>query len=423
MKRLKILNKGFGILIFTSVLFFNIHAQTAPAQNTQGAEDNTFSINVKNTDIADIAVMLKKRLNKNIIIHSGVDKKISINLEGVSPRRALELICRTHELNWVEEEDTVIIFSREAFMLNNTISDSAIERIDINYRSAKSIFEKITLSEKGEGEQKTSGAGINILGGKAHYDESSSIIILIDSPENIKKLKEIITQFDIPPKSVLIEAKIVTIELKDEQKLGINWSKLGMEQVKANFTANAGGVQITGDTSIKLGKFTLPFELVLDSIAQNNDVKLLSSPRISVIHGEEANIVVGKNISYKSAIVNENGTTVSDIKFVETGIKLKVKPFIFGKGIRLEIHPEVSSPIQNQASEAPDVNTSEATSIIYVEDGETIILGGLIEEEKSSIKAGVAFLQRVPIIGLPFRTTIRRNNKSEMVVFIKVKIL
>lgn len=423
MKRLKILNKGFGILIFTSVLFFNIHAQTAPAQNTQGAEDNTFSINVKNTDIADIAVMLKKRLNKNIIIHSGVDKKISINLEGVSPRRALELICRTHELNWVEEEDTVIIFSREAFMLNNTISDSAIERIDINYRSAKSIFEKITLSEKGEGEQKTSGAGINILGGKAHYDESSSIIILIDSPENIKKLKEIITQFDIPPKSVLIEAKIVTIELKDEQKLGINWSKLGMEQVKANFTANAGGVQITGDTSIKLGKFTLPFELVLDSIAQNNDVKLLSSPRISVIHGEEANIVVGKNISYKSAIVNENGTTVSDIKFVETGIKLKVKPFIFGKGIRLEIHPEVSSPIQNQASEAPDINTSEATSIIYVEDGETIILGGLIEEEKSSIKAGVAFLQRVPIIGLPFRTTIRRNNKSEMVVFIKVKIL
>ena len=423
MKRLKILNKEFYVLIFTSALFFNIYAQTAPAQNNERAEDNTFSINVKNTDIADIAVMLKKRLNKNIIIHSGVDKKISINLEGVSPRRALELICRTHELNWIEEEDTVIIFSREAFMLNNTISDSAIERIDINYRSAKSIFEKITLSEKGEGEQKTSGAGINILGGKAHYDESSSIIILIDSPENIKKLKEIITQFDIPPKSVLIEAKIVTIELKDEQKLGINWSKLGMEQVKANFTANAGGVQITGDTSIKLGKFTLPFELVLDSIAQNNDVKLLSSPRISVIHGEEANIVVGKNISYKSAIVNENGTTVSDIKFVETGIKLKVKPFIFGKGIRLEIHPEVSSPIQNQASEAPDINTSEATSIIYVEDGETIILGGLIEEEKSSIKAGVAFLQRVPIIGLPFRTTIRRNNKSEMVVFIKVKIL
>lgn len=418
------------------------------AEDTNSSSQISFSF--KNAEPQAVFEALAKKLGKNVLIHSEVSvKQMTFGLEKVEPLEALDLICRAYKLTYTTENQTIIIYSRESLLSEGFSRGFDVETVFVKNRSVKDVFGQIAISSSGDpksgggarltdskgsgsgGVALGSGSAISPTGGLISFDEKDNSITISDSKTNIQVIKTLIDRLDRRLKSVLIEAKIVSVELKDEQRFGINWSMLGTMQKHSanfNFPANSGGTTLRYVTDpatspLKIFDLSVQFDVAIDAIAKKNQVKILSNPRIFVMSGEESRIVVGKTIPYQVTTYTDKGLPVQDSKFIQTGIKLIVTPMVFGEMVKLKIHPESSKPTQDTPGSAPVVDTSEADSTIYVRDGESVVLGGLIEQDKSQLKSGTPFISKIPIIGFFFSSTERRNNRSEIVVFINVKII
>ena len=425
----KLNNALFSIIVFLSLGY---------AQGTNG-----ISLDFKNSDIHEVMKTLSEKIGRNIIIQNDVDVKINVKLDKIEPMRAFTLICQTHKLNWIEEKDVLIVFSRSGYAAEGVHESHTNAYIVIKNRSAREVFDKITVKDQkaaAAGEKDDSGIGISPYGDKLFFDLKDNSLTVIGPAENIKRLQETITVFDTPIRQVLIEAKIVKINLSDTQSFGIDWSKLGHSKLSTKFPGvGESGLSINPlNGNIPLDKINalgglanilklpdaLSFEGVIKMVAQDNKIDIMSNPRITAINGEEAKIIVGRNVPYKTvSYAKESGASIEDVKFIEAGIKLIVTPSIYGETVKLKVHPEVSTAIVDEKSIAPTLDTSEADSVIYLKSGQAVVLGGLIEEEDSLIKSQIPVLGNIPILGWLFRSTEKRKIKKEMVVFIKVEIM
>lgn len=412
-----------------------------------GAEDtnskeNTISCNFKNTDVRDVMDIFSKKLKKNIVVHADVKAQITASLEKVDTVEALSIICRTHKLCFIVDGGTIIVLSRELMASEGQSKGYETEIITIMKRSSKDIFASINvLSSGGEGGRAAEGAkasgasassslnwgsGVSYTGGKISYDERDNTVTINDTRANIDTLKEFITKLDRRTKGVIIEAKIVSIALKDEQKFGLDWSLLGQNrEYKVPFGAASGGAttKLVSDPFPILG-LNFTFSMLLDAVGQNNVVNLHTTPRTTVWSGEETKINVGDTVFYKATTYGpQNSTPIQDFKLLETGIKLIVTPFVYGNSVKLKIHPEVSKPTFNNPGDPPTINTSSAETTLMVDDGQTIVMGGLVQEDNSKLSSGIPFLNKIPIVGILFGSSEYHKNKTELVILINVKII
>jgi type IV pilus assembly protein PilQ len=423
-----------------------------------GDSNSQMSLSFKDADARTVFETISKKIGRNIILHMDANPKINVSLEKVEPMEALELICKTHKLCFVlEKENTIIVYTREAFLSEGTPRGVESETVVIKNRSARDVFAQIAISGSSESPKASGGSGsstpskvggsttsfagtgsismgtgtgITPTGGAISFDEKDNTISILDTRANIAYIRTLIDRQDRKLRSVLIEARIILIDLKDENRFGINWNLIGQNATRAlgiNFPANSGGATFKATTdpvqtpiSILAGNFS--FDVMIEAISTKNNVRILSNPRISALSGEEAKIIVGKTIPYNVTTYTDKGLPVQDSKFVQTGIKLLVTPTIYGDMVRLKIHPESSKPTQATPGAAPVVDTSEADSTVYVKDGDSVVLGGLIETDQTKIRSGVPFLSKVPIIGILFGSSEDHNNRSELAVFIKVNI-
>ena len=163
------------------------------------------------------------------------------------------------------------------------------------------------------------------------------------------------------------------------------------------------------------------------------NTKILSSPRIVALNGQESKILVGTKQAYVTTTVLSPGggatvTTTEQINFVDVGVKLFVTPVIGEDGfITLKVKPEVSSVDSTittaEGNTVPIVRVSQAETSLVVKDGVTVIIGGLIEDSKVDTKSGIPILSQIPILGIPFRSQDTNNQKTELVIFLTPKIV
>ena len=392
----------------------------------ENSTSEEFSVSFDNTSVKDVMTQLSKKLDKNIVIHKGVEANITADLKDVTPYLALDIVCRANDLHWVEEEKLIMIYSRENFILWSSLNTFEPKKYIINYRSCKYIFEKITLQNQNLDPSATDGMALTLFGGKAYFDESDNSITFLESSKNISKLTSLIEKFDTEKRTVFIEAKIINVSSIDRKSLGINWNKLMNKGVSGNFSAE-GGLEVRGKRSDSrklpvIGTIRLDLDAVVDALAIDNHIDILSSPKLTGISGEESSLIVGQQIPYKVAIQNENGSITEDTKFVETGTKLIITPKIFGQSVELKVHPEISSPKTAEVGAAPAVDTSTIDATVYLKEGETAIIGGLIVNRKELLKSGVPGISRIPVLGLLFRKSLRNRETSELTVLLRAKI-
>lgn len=282
-------------------------------------------------------------------------------------------------------------------------------------------------------------------------DERTNRIIVMDYPDHIKSIETMISAFDEQHRAVLIEAKIVQVTLTDATQLGVNWGAvfagIGRKGIPGGVTGNfslfpivapgtpAGGAGTPGPGASGPTAFTA----ALGTLSQNNytaivqalqtvgKTKLISSPRISVINNETANLLVGTRQAYVTTTVVTPGTGATtsseQVNFIDVGVKLHVTPTISEDGyITMKIKPEVSSVASTLTTAGgnsiPIVATSEVETSVLVKDGETLLLGGLIENDKSRTDTGVPLLSRIPLLGALFRSRSDSKTKSELAVFL-----
>jgi type II secretory pathway component GspD/PulD (secretin) len=269
-------------------------------------------------------------------------------------------------------------------------------------------------------------------------DVTNSIVALA-TPEDYEIIKETIQKIDIVPRQVLIEALVAEINLTDNLSLGVAWA------IKTNIGGTLDGlISSTGNNLVGITDPTKPsgtaftfigtddrgmVRALVTALTNESRNKLLASPHILVSDNREARIQVGQQVPL---VTGETYATpgvapIQTVQYKDVGIILKVKPQVNESGlVSLEMSQEVSTANLTQVlttSSQYVINKTEATSSLVVQDGQTIVIGGLIREDTSKTLTGIPYLSKIPIIGYLFGSRGRDITRVEIIILLKPRVI
>jgi general secretion pathway protein D len=263
-------------------------------------------------------------------------------------------------------------------------------------------------------------------------DAARNAIIFQGSAEEFAQLRPLIESLDQAAREAIIEVTVAEVTLADNATLGVEWI-LNLGATPNEIIQNTGtGIGNTGFTTTILNRAGAT-RLMLNALATNNPVRVLSTPKLLARSGGEARIQVGAQVPIvtsqgTSSQLQQAGTSaiLQSIQYRDTGVILTVKPTIYaGNQIDLEIKQEVSEAVQNTTSglSTPVINNRTVSTQLSLQDGATVLLGGLIMENASSNSTGIPGLKDVPVVGFLFGTQHVSKTRSELFVFITPYII
>jgi len=286
-------------------------------------------------------------------------------------------------------------------------------------------------------------------------DESTNSLVITAPPDIMRTLKRVISQLDIRRAQVLVEAVIAEVSADVTRELGVQWIFSGAKDGEGpigvvNFTNSGSPVAdvINGAAAVANGG-TFPSVLdnallgfgrtngsfnyvaVMNALASDANTNILSTPTLVTLDNEEAEIVIGENVPFVTGSFTSTGAAdgatnpFQTIQREDVGLTLKIKPQINeGDALRLEIEQEVSS-IADSVAGASDLVTNKRSikTNVMVDNGQVVVLGGLIEENVRESKQKVPLLGDIPVLGALFRSTTGDVEKTNLMVFIHPVIL
>jgi len=231
-------------------------------------------------------------------------------------------------------------------------------------------------------------------------------------------------------RQVLVEVTIAEISLKDELKYGLEWYFRNGSRISGQLDLGLAGITaLVPGFSWSWVNSAGDMGAVLNALATDSKLKIVSSPHITVADNQTAKIQVGDRIPTISQSQSVPGTTlgvINTVQYTETGVLLSVTPRVNAGGqVTMEISQEVSNAIPTETSgiDSPTIQTRNADSTVTVKSGETIILAGLIREEKTNANQGLPFLAKIPILGGLFGTQQWGDNRTELIILITPRVL
>jgi type II secretory pathway component GspD/PulD (secretin) len=223
---------------------------------------------------------------------------------------------------------------------------------------------------------------------------------------------EVIRRLDVAPQQIVIEARVEELYVNAMRTLGLDWDipfKLA-----------------TGDSGI-VEKVTLPFTATLNALETNGDAALLASPRVAVVDGTEASILIGDRIPITiQNSTTENGVTrtITTVDYINVGVQLKVTPRYNGSGmITVRINPEVSTITGTTTQGYPQIRTRSTSTVMALKDGETAAIGGLIQQNDVNTTTQVPVLGDLPVLGRLFQKVQKTKKQTEIVIFLTPRLV
>ena len=267
--------------------------------------------------------------------------------------------------------------------------------------------------------------------GKVEADEKNNILAVDSTKGNIETIQQLITEVDVAPRQVLIEATLAELNDDASEELGILWNarfsyKGGARQTRFPFESKwLGGDSDVGWT---FGEVSFKeFQVQLDAMETSGDAKVLASPRIRALHGEEAEINITTKTVVGTELSGEDETGLVNVKpiYEDVGVSLKVVPMVHSDGnITLKVEPSVSTAKESSFfEEQVDTFNRTATTTVSVINGETIAIGGLLQNEETDKITKVPILGDIPLLGKAFTHSSKESKKSDLVVFLTLHII
>jgi general secretion pathway protein D len=281
-------------------------------------------------------------------------------------------------------------------------------------------------------------------------DVANNSVVTVATPQEYEVMLPIIKQLDVLPLQVLIDASVVSVRLTDNLQYGIEWFlKQGDTGISSN-AGKSGGVNLAslataagaafGSGGLSVVQNSDDIKAVLHAEATKGNVNVISSPSLMVLNNQEAKINVGQQvpISTGTSSIPLSGGAVAPsfaqsntIQYKDTGVTLEVTPRVNANGmVIMEIKQIVSSVVSVPATgstttqqQTPTIDKKEIESSVAVRDGESIVLGGLIDEQDTENKGGIPFLYDLPLIGPLFGSTTHDKIKNELVVLITPRVV
>jgi len=246
-----------------------------------------------------------------------------------------------------------------------------------------------------------------------------NIVVVEDTPEFLRRIKGLVKQLDYRPKQILIEARILEVQLDDSEAYGIEWAKL--------FTIDgAEGVIGRGVPSGNLNGLFLEIidddlQVFLDLLQREGRTRTLSTPKLLTVENKTASVIVGDRLGYVNT-VTINQVTTESTEFLESGVILDVTPSVDEQDrIMLKVHPEVSTGTVTDG--IPSQTTTAVDTHLLVPNGATSFIGGLIKTQIFKDHTGVPVLSKIPYVGRLFSRQENRTINTEIIVMITPTIV
>ncbi|HEK25137.1 MAG TPA: type II secretion system protein GspD, partial [Hydrogenobaculum sp.] len=267
-------------------------------------------------------------------------------------------------------------------------------------------------------------------------DDMTNIILIIATPTKFKLVRSLLEELDKPPKQVLIKTTIAEVTLTGSLQYGIEWYIQNRFKKGTYTISTLGDLGVSTSTGLVATYLTDSkiFQALLNMFAQKNRVKILSTPTLLVLNNHQASIDVGTQvpvINSQATSINVPSTTggagiIQSVQYVNTGIILNVLPTIESNNlVNLNIYQEDSSAQPNNTSNinSPIILTRNINTTVVVPNGGTVILGGLISQQKGTGVNEIPILGDIPIVGNLFKNTSISNTKTELIIMLTPYII
>jgi len=371
---------------------------------------------------AELGVVLRaiaKFSGLNIIASDDVSGKVTLYLENVSVKSALDAILTTNGYAYVYKENVVYVLPAEQLGEDKV---KTITRVHfLQYLDAAEVEQSLTEVFSGGG---GSGGGSPIAA-----NPSSNSIIITDTPDQVEKIIALLNEIDRPFKQVRIESRLVELKYGYDEELGIDWTYYDSgspdNRVDINLTPQdyaSGLTSIAGMYQFGLvrdgGKTLMGF---LQAEGQSNNIKILANPSVTALHNVKAIIKITNEIPYVEANVSQ-GTVTESVAYKETGITLEVTPRINDEGfINMRVRPSqrTAGPrVILQNSNAFPIDERSVETELRVPDASTVVIGGLRSSETVKTRQKVPVLGDVPVLGNLFKRRLDTTTQTELLLFI-----
>ena len=403
------------------------------------------SLNFQDIDVRSVLQLIADFTNLNLIASDTVQGGITLRLQNVPWDQALDLVLKTKGLDkrkignvlLVAPADEIAARERQELESQKQIAELAPlrrELLQVNYAKAADIaklFQSVTSAEAKVDER-----------GSITVDERTNNIIAYQTQDRLDELRRIVAQLDIPVRQVMIEARIVEANVDYDKSLGVRWG--GSVQNKGNWNASGvngssstigtpgstgtnspfvdmGTVNNTSGIGIAFITDNVLLDLELTAMEKTGNGEIVSQPKVVTSDKETAKILKGTEIPYQEA--SSSGAT--SVSFKEASLSLEVTPQITPDNrIIMEVKVTKDEPdYLNKVQDVPPIKKNEVNAKVLVNDGETIVIGGVFSNTQSKVVDKVPFLGDVPYLGRLFRRDVVSEKKSELLVFLTPRIM
>lgn len=371
------------------------------------ADEGNISLSVRYADIAEVFEMLSREGRANILLSSAIGGDVSVNLYDVDLDQAVRTVAAAAGFAVEEHDGTYFIVSREEAGKDIAGGLTQVRSFKVQYSDPNLVSEVIKnhLSRYGK---------ITPL-------PERKLLIVEDLPDFLTRVERILTELDRQPVQILIEARILEISLDASDTYGVDWKKLFSSQDGSGIIGIQGFASTTAP-GLFFSLFNSNIEVVLNALSAKGRVQTLSTPKLLALEHEEAEVVIGEEIGYRvTTTINQIST--ESVEFLETGVIMRVSSYVDRDGrIMMDIHPEVSSGTITLDG-VPSKKSTEVTTQLLAEDGQTIFIGGLIRNTASKRREGLPFINDVPVLGKLFGSGEELLIKTETIVLITPRII
>ncbi|MGF6694807.1 type IV pilus assembly protein PilQ [Metapseudomonas resinovorans] len=407
------------------------------------------SLNFQDIDVRSVLQLIADFTDLNLVASDTVQGNITLRLQNVPWDQALDLVLKTKGLDkrkvgnvlLVAPADEIAARERQELESQKQIAELAPlrrELIQVNYAKAADIaklFQSVTSGDP-------SAAGTEERG-SITVDDRTNSIIAYQTEDKLGELRRIVAQLDIPVRQVMIEARIVEANVDYDKALGVEWR--GVSIGDNNFVVGGGGAGRPGasqagnvnlanapfvdlgasgaTSSLGIGFITdnTILDLELSAMEKTGNGEIVSQPKVVTSDKETAKILKGSEIPYQEA--SSSGATSTSFK--EAALSLEVTPQITPDNrIIMEVKVTKDAPdFANALNGVPPINKNEVNAKVLVNDGETIVIGGVFSNTQTKAVDKVPFLGDLPFLGRMFRRDVVQDKKSELLVFLTPRIM
>lgn len=454
----------------------------ATGERTYGGRPATF--NFQDVPVRTVLQLIAEESNLNLVASDTVTGNVTLRLINVPWDQALDIVLRAKGLDkrrngnvvWVAPQAEIAKYEQDvqaARMASENNAEMVTEYIPISYGNAQDIAKLLTEDSKGGG-----GGGANAAvqsrgflspRGSISFDQRTNTLLVIDIPQRVESIRQLVNELDKPVDQVVIEARIVVANESFARELGARFGISGAtgspgDRSSAGFGGNLDASQanaqaradaITGNTGTDLSP---PFEVTrglitnlpstlaggsgslalsilnaghmldveLSAMQTEGRGEIISNPRIVTSNQKEALIKQGDQIGYLTTTGGQQGN-LPNVQFKDAILQLKVTPTITADGrvfLNMDVQKDdLSGFVNTGVGQVPQIATRQVTTSVLVDDGQTVVIGGVYEFKDQQDLSKVPFLADLPVIGNLFKKRGRTKSKAELLIMVTPRVI